>query len=140
MKTIQIPAEFSPSANNVLKYADTIAQAMKAKLNLLNAYTLSVDKFKMIARGIAEETASAKFYAGKKLKKLCDKYWHIRCSAMVEVGSAVNELVATSVKTKANLIIIGKHGAVGLKKVFFRSNASIVISKSEIPELTIPQW
>lgn len=39
----------------------------------------------------------------------------------------------------AGLIVMGTHGATGITKYFFGSNTSIMISKSDIPVLAIPE-
>jgi len=139
MKTILVPTDFSSNAKNALKYANALAKSLKAKIVLCNVYTPSVGKFNMISGIIAEEISSAKVDALKKLNKLNDECTKASCSQVVAVGDTVNGILDTAKEKKASFIVMGTHGASGLNKVLFGSNASNVISKSEIPVLTIPQ-
>ena len=139
MKTILVPTDFSNNANNALKYANAFAQAMQGKLNLLNVYMPSLGRYNMISGIIAEETAMAKVHSKKQLDRLSKKYVTTPCSNLVEIGSPEDEIIGSSEKRKADIIIMGTHGATGLKRFVFGSTTADVISKSKIPVLAIPQ-
>jgi nucleotide-binding universal stress UspA family protein len=51
----------------------------------------------------------------------------------------VENTIEVAEKYNAGLIIMGTHGATGIRKFFFGSNTSIMISKSDIPVLAIPE-
>jgi hypothetical protein len=60
------------------------------------------------------------------------------------VGAELNTFVVEKTievarKHHADVIVMGTHGASGLNKVFFGSNTSTMISKSDIPVLAIPE-
>lgn len=139
MKTILVPTDFSSNANNALKYASTFAQAMHSKLKLLNVYTPSISRYNKIRDLFAEEIADGRNESKKQLEKLCTKYATKPCSNLVEIGNPADEIFGASEKSKADIIIMGTHGATGLKKILLGSNTSDVISKSKIPVLAIPQ-
>ena len=139
MKTILVPTDFSNNANNALKYANAFAKAIGGKLNLLNVYMPSVGRYNMISGIIAEETAMAKVHSKKQLDRLSKKYVTTPCSNLVEIGSTKDEIIETAQKNKSQIIIMGTHGASGLKRILFGSNTSDAISKSTIPVLAIPQ-
>lgn len=139
MKTILVPTDFSNNANNALRYASAFAQETRSKLVLLNVYTPSIGGYNMIRGIIAEETALAKGQIKKQMIKLCDNYVKSSCSTLVEIGSPVNEIIGSSKINKANIIIMGTHGASGLKRILFGSNTAGVISKSAMPVLAVPQ-
>ena len=139
MKTILVPTDFSSNAKNALKFANSLAQSLKAKIVLCNVYTPTVGKFNMISGIIAEEISMAKLGTQKKLDKLKVECTSVNCLPVVVVGDTVDSIIDTAKEKKTNFIVMGTHGASGLKKVLFGSNASNVISKSEIPVLAIPQ-
>lgn len=139
MKTLLVPTDFSNHGNNTIKYAGAFAQAIHSKLKLLHVYTPSLGMHNRISGLIAEETAAAKIKNKKTLDKLCDKYVKTPCATFVEIGNPVDEIISSSKNNKASLIIMGTHGASGLKRILFGSNTAETISKSDVPVLAIPQ-
>ena len=138
MKPILVPTDFSNNANNALKYASAFAQAMHSTLILLNVYTPAIGKYKRIRKLFSEEIADAKNQSKKRMNRLCNKHAKMYCSFIVEVGNPVSKIISAA-KKEADLIIMGTHGASGLKRILFGSNTSEVLSKSKIPVLAIPQ-
>lgn len=139
MKTILVPTDLSSNANNALAFADTIAKSQKAKIVLLYVYVPTVGKYNTISGLIAEEIVAAKKQALKKMEKIADKYISGKYSIAIEVHDPVDTILAEANKIKADLIIMGTHGATGLKKVLFGSNTAKVIAQAKTPVLAIPQ-
>jgi nucleotide-binding universal stress UspA family protein len=139
MKTILVPTDFSNNANNALKYANDFAKAIKNKIVLLHSYLPLVGKYNMISGIVAEDIAIQKKSSEKKLEKVSSKYVKVPSSHLVKIGDPIDEIIDAAQKSKSQLIIMGTHGASGLKRILFGSNTSDVISKSNIPVLAIPQ-
>jgi nucleotide-binding universal stress UspA family protein len=139
MKKILIPTDFSNNANNALKYANDFAKAINNKIVLLHSYLPLVGKYNMISGIVAEDIAIQKKSSEKKLEKVSSKYVKVPSSHLVKIGDTIDEIIDAAQKSKSQLIIMGTHGASGLKQILFGSNTSDVISKSNIPVLAIPQ-
>lgn len=139
MKTILVPTDFSNNANNALKYANDFAKAINNKIVLLHSYLPLVGKYNMISGMVAEDIAIQKKSSEKKLEKVSSKYVKVPSSHLVKIGDPIDEIIDAAQKSKSQLIIMGTHGASGLKRILFGSNTSDVISKSNIPVLAIPQ-
>lgn len=139
MKTILVPTDFSNNANNALKYANDFAKAINNKIVLLHSYLPLVGKYNMISGMVAEDIAIQKKSSEKKLEKLSSKYVKVPSSHLVKIGDPIDEIIDAAQKSKSQLIIMGTHGASGLKRILFGSNTSDVISKSNTPVLAIPQ-
>lgn len=139
MKTILVPTDLSSNANNALAFADTIAKSQKAKIVLLYVYVPTVGRYNSISGLIAEEIVSAKKQALKKMEKLAEKYISGKYSIAIEVHDPVDTILAEAKKVKADLIIMGTHGATGLKKLLFGSNTAKVIAHAKTPVLAVPQ-
>ena len=139
MKTILVPTDFSNNANNALKYANDFAKAIKNKIVLLHSYLPLVGKYNMISGIVAEDIAIQKKSSEKKLEKVSSKYVKVPSSHLVKIGDPIDEIIDAAQKSKSQLIIMGTHGASGLKRILFGSNTSDVISKSNIPVLAVPQ-
>lgn len=142
MKTILFPTDFSPNANQALEYAVEIAALTGATLNLLHVYTPIVSKDNVYSSLITDEVADASREAQEKLKVITDtiakEFPTVSCKAQVKVGEAVDEILNTSLESKADLIIMGTLGANKLSKMIFGSNTSSIIEKSECPVLAVP--
>jgi nucleotide-binding universal stress UspA family protein len=139
MKTILVPTDFSSNANNALKYANDFAKAINNKIVLLHSYPPLVGKYNIIPGVVAEDIAIQKKSSEKKLEKVSSKYIKVPSSRLVKAGDPIEEIIDAAQKSKSQLIIMGTHGASGLKRILFGSNTSDVISKSNIPVLAVPQ-
>lgn len=138
MKTILVPTDLSTNANNALKFANQLAKAQKAKIVLLYVYVPSVSRYNTISGLIAEEIVSAKVQARKKMEKICDKYIDGKYDIQIEVHDPVETILAEADKIKSDLIVMGTHGATGLKKLVFGSNTAKVISLAKRTVLAVP--
>lgn len=138
MKTILVPTDFSTHAKHALAFANGLAQSMKAKIILVYVFTPTAGRYNMISGVLADEIADAKKDASKKLKSLAAKTISGKFETRIEVGDTVAELADIADKLKVSLVVMGTHGASGLKKILFGSNTSKLISKVSVPVLTIP--
>ena len=139
MKTILVPTDFSSNANNALKYANAFAQVTNSKIVLLHTNIPILGNYNRIPGIIAEENARVKKESQKNLEILCNKYVKVSCANLVTIGNPIDTILYVSQKAKFDLIIMGTHGASGLRRMLFGSNTSSVISKSAVPVLAIPQ-
>lgn len=139
MKTILVPTDFSTYSINALVVANQLATKLKAKILLLYVYEASVSRSNPISGLIAEEIVAAKNKAFKQMKSLADKYISVNYSVMVEVHDPVQTILLAASKLKIDLIVMGTHGASGMKKILFGSKTSQVIAKAKVPVLAIPQ-
>lgn len=138
---ILVPTDFSPVADNALRYAIQFAAKTGAKLHLLNVVNIPVDDAYFVAGSYLtlinelEKAASEGFAKLKtKLLKGIDFEQHTAVSA----GYAPSAIEDYAKKKKIDLIIMGTSGASGMKEVFFGSNAASTISTSNVPVLVIP--
>jgi len=138
MKTLLVPTDFSTNAKHALVFANNLAQSMKAKIILMYVYTPSAGRYNMISGVLADEIADAKLVIGKKLKNLAAKTVTVKCETRFEVGDTVAEIAEVAEKNNVSMVVMGTHGASGLKKILFGSNTSKLISKVSVPVLTIP--
>ncbi len=139
MKSILVATDFSNNAKNALKYANAFAEATQHQLLLMNVYMPSVGQYSPVHAIIAEETIHEKSRCHKQLKSLVAKYATVPTEDIVAEGEAINEIIKSCKKSKANFIIVGTHGASGIKKALVGSNTSKVIAKAEVPVIAIPE-
>jgi nucleotide-binding universal stress UspA family protein len=150
MSTIVVPSDFSKNANAALRYAIMLSGQMKSELVVfhsshISAYALSAAASEeQMTRLLKEDEMHkmeklqdqvSKAYKNMEIKKIPPGIRY-----MVEFNPLmVERTIEIAKENNADLIVMGTHGASGITKFFFGSNTSIMISKSPVPVLAIPE-
>lgn len=149
MKTILVPTDFSECSKHALDYALAIAQKTKAQLILLHVVQSPHNSasFPKTGKWMDDEDTEGqvpymmKFLKGVKRKMktiiISVKAEGIKITDAVETGDVTQTIILASPKYKADLIVMGTHGAKEVNDVFIGSNASQVVRDAEIPVLTV---
>jgi nucleotide-binding universal stress UspA family protein len=138
MKTILVPIDFSENSINALKYADKVAQKFEAKIILFHVYIGDVSNYEA-GWPIQEDFEKIILERKAKLEEIAINNCSTSNQIEIVEGDAVEKIIEATEKMLIDLIIMGTHGASGLKAVLLGSNTSNVISKSNTPVLAIPQ-
>jgi nucleotide-binding universal stress UspA family protein len=138
MKTILVPIDFSENSINALKYADTLALKLNAGIVVLNIYTGDITNYDA-GWPMEESFKNVKEILEKEIQGIAQKYCKSATTILVKEGKVVKEILDSVKETKADLIVMGTHGATGLKRVFLGSNTANLISNSDKPVLAIPE-
>ena len=150
MKTILIPFDFSENARKALEYAMQLAKVVESNLYLYHVLHESPYKLatatneqemeKLIKKDEDEKTRALKEEIYKALLNLKISFPSEKIKAKAEYNPLIVEkIISVAKELDADLIVMGTHGASGIKKFFFGSNTSNMIARSEIPVLAIPQ-
>lgn len=140
MKKIIVPVDFSKYSENALKTAASFAKKFNAELIVLHMLELS--NVLVINKSSDYIQKEAVFYA-KLAEKKFDEFLQkdylkgVTITPIVKqykVFSEINELAKVK---DVDLIIMGSHGATGLKEFFVGSNTEKVVRNSDIPVLVI---
>lgn len=145
MKTLLVSTDFSSTGNNAVKFAAHFAKAMKSNLIVFHAVHLplfnpTISKAEFLR---LEKKAEAEQHA--RLDKLVSKIYRdqglSRSRSEVSVVAmnsvfAMDAILSAARKSKADMIIVGTHGATGLKVL--GSITSELIFNAEAPVLAIP--
>lgn len=150
MNAILVPTDFSKNAYSALRYAILLSRQMQRPIVVFHCSQISA--YALSAAGSQEQmTALLKEDEQNKMEKVEEQvrkaYKSIDFSPVAETTKCVvayNPLVvektlAIAEKYEVGLIVMGTHGASGITKFFFGSNTSVMISKSNIPVLAIPE-
>lgn len=141
MKIILVPTDFSKNADNALTYAIEIAKKEKAKLLLAHAYHIDYLSSTFPAKFIEEEIEHAALRANYHLRVKCEfvtKTNKVKCDYVSQLGLATDVILNLIKQKKPDLVIMGTHGASGLKAVFMGSNTASVIGKAKCPVIAVP--
>ncbi len=141
LKHILWPTDFSPEAQDALRYAEFFARAFSAKITALHVAPdlmpaiyedAMIIQQELIGRG--QETKSQ---ARNRIQSLEQKRGISFKKIIVAEGSAARKIIETAEKEKVDLIVMGKKGQSGLEKLLIGSVANHVLRHSPAPVLVI---
>ncbi len=150
MNTILVTSDFSKNATVALRYAIRLSELMKYRLVVFHCtnqspYILANAKGEVEMEKLINTDEKKKTKLLKQKVKSAYKYiglTQIPSSTIVYAQfnpMFIEKTLEVANNYKASLIVMGTHGASGFNKLFFGSNTSIMISKSEIPVLAVPE-
>ncbi len=140
-KRILIPVDFSDCAINAVKYAINFSKSTESKLVLLNAYHIPIPAAEAgltIDANLADDFIKE---AKQKMDQLYQQFPElVQLSEPYEIkmSFASDAIVSTAQEVKADLIIMGTHGATNAFDELVGSNTLHVIKKCNIPVLAVP--
>ena len=149
IKSILVPTDFSDCAGEALKTACHIARRVNAEIILLHVLADSKSSSSIGERGQwnGADPSSGEIPFMMKLMKdvkrkmskliLSSKFKSVHITDVIETGEVSEKIKSASEKYKAQLIVMGMHGARRLSDIFMGSTSSRVIRNAEIPILSI---
>jgi nucleotide-binding universal stress UspA family protein len=151
MKKILVPTDFSDTADNAVNVALEIAQKAKATVYFFHTVNTAIDwsstqlsvptkpltvqKQKEMYPEVSKQIASAQ----AKLSELSKRASKMNVDSKIELGYNLfhEDLGRFADKNKVDLIVMGTHGASGVKEAFLGSNTLKVIRTSNVPVMTV---
>lgn len=142
MKTILIPTDFSPSANNALRVASLIAKQAKAEIHLLHSVKTDIDwaHLPIDKRSLYPETLANIERAEQLLEK---ESWKpvlkgLKIHTHLVTGNTYEQILHfANKKIKADLVVMGSHGPDEPSELFIGSNAQKTMRMAQCPVLTV---
>lgn len=139
MKTIIVPVDFSEHSEYALKAAGALAKKRNSEilaLHMLDMHTASMNESGSYHQ---ERTAFLLQMAKKRFQNFLKKDYlqGVNVTPIIKHFKVFSEVNEVAKKENADLIVMGSHGATGLKELFLGSNAEKVIRFSEIPVMIV---
>ncbi|HZY82568.1 MAG TPA: universal stress protein [Cyclobacteriaceae bacterium] len=138
MKKILVPIDFSNASKNASHYAAEIAAQVHAEVDLIHILNInSTSTTLMNWKKLEEQMISSADQGAEELIASIDKPVKVRFSR--SAGHPFYDVVRSYARDHhEDLIVMGTHGASGIKKALIGSNAASVINNSPVPVLAIP--
>ena len=142
LRRILHATDFSPASRAGFARAMAMAKADRAQLVLVHVLTpqaaLAVNGY-MSPRIYDDLEAAADKYGQRHLDVLEAKARKggVRSKTLLLHGLADQQIIRVARSTKADLIVIGTHGRMGLARLFLGSVASRVLAGARCPVLTV---
>ena len=142
MKKILVPCDFSDPAIHAFRMAVEIANQSNGEVMLLNVVELPVMHESVLMPTLSFEEAfikDKKAHAEKNFTKMKDKWAREGpvVSTFIEFGGTISVIRDFVKDKKVDLILMGTHGASGVKEYFIGSNTEKIVRSSEVPVMAI---
>ena len=140
MNKILVPTDFSEHAENALKVAAMLAKGENAEIYLLHMMEIPMQQTDQgTTESIIPETLFFMKLAQKRFADLMEQDYlkGITVHETVKENITFNEIKDSCKEFDIDMIVMGSHGATGLKEMFVGSNAEKVVRTSEVPVLVI---
>lgn len=140
MRKILVPFDFSKPAVSAFRLALDLAQNSKGRIYLVHVIELPVlhDTVLMPTLNFEKELfKELREKAGKRFNKITEKYNSVGVKVSWDVlfGAVSKTLLELIQAEEFDLVVMGSHGATGLREYVIGSNAEKMIRRSQIPVL-----
>jgi nucleotide-binding universal stress UspA family protein len=145
MKKILVPCDFSRPAINAYRFALDVAAQAKGQVHLLHVVEFPVLHDSVLTPMLSFEEQlldELKEKGESEFKKITRKYTAegVRITTEVMFGP-IQGIILDYVKDHAiDLIVMGSHGASGLKELFVGSNAEKIVRSAPVPVLVLKDY
>lgn len=145
MKKILVPCDFSKPAVNAYRLALDIASRAKGEVHLVNVIELPVLHDTVLMPVLNFESVLLDEFIRKTERqfiRLKSRYRkeEVKVVTKVEYGSPSRALLEYAAEIGIDLIVMGSHGATGIKEVFIGSNAEKMVRRSQVPVLVVKDY
>ncbi len=145
MKKILVPCDFSKPAINAFRVALNMAAKTKGTVHLINVIELPVLHDTVLMPVLNFEAAlleEMKEKTEKKFQKLIDKHEQdgVKVVSKLEFGAPFKTILEYVESQGMDAIIMGSHGASGLREFVVGSNAQKVIRKARVPVIIVKEY
>ena len=139
MKKIIVPIDFSDHSENALKAAAFFAKKQATEIYALHMLDIQEVNLSQSAEFSQEKAVFFLKLAEDRFKKFLQKDYleGIKVIPIIKHYKVFSEINAIAQEVHADLVIMGSHGASGLKEFFTGSNTEKVIRYAETPVLVI---
>lgn len=141
MKTILVPVDFSDVSEKALEYAISLNKYLKGKILLFHTYLIPVPATDIPLIAISEDEIhkSALKSVNQLKKKYADLHPDMQFETRVISGFPETEIIKQEKAHKCDLVVMGTHGATGLREYLVGTNTAAVAEDSVCPVISVPE-
>ena len=141
MKRILVPTDFSKESKNALRVAAQLAKKYDGEIFLLHMLELPLQQIESLSIE-GTDLPEAMFFvklAQQRFEELLNEDYlkGVSVRDKVEVFQNFGDIIKICKQHDIDMIVMGSHGASGLKEMFIGSNTEKVVRSSDIPVLVI---
>src|SRR5436190_4438783 len=145
MKNILVPCDFSKPAIDAFRFALDMASLSSGTVHLVNVIELpampntALTPVRALGLPLRKEMSAN---AERNFEKIRAKYKSENANVVsaVEFGVPAKGILAYAKKNSIDTIIMGSHGATGVKEMFVGSNTEKIVRTSPIPVIVVKEF
>lgn len=141
MKTILVPTDFSPSADNAAVFGASLAKQVDAGLMLVHVYQIPVtmNDMPVMVLSADELRRSADEQLERLQHELLARFPDMIIQAESRLGNINDEIADICRAVDPFAIVLGTHGMSGLERMLFGSTALSVMRHTPLPVIAVPK-
>ena len=145
MKKILVPCDFSKPSVNAFRFALDLVLRTKGSIELLHVIELPVLYDTTLMPALNFEEALLKELEAKAntlFVKMKEKYntGGVKVTWTVEYGGVCKTILDHIHANSIDTVVMGSHGASGLREYFIGSNAERIVRRSPVPVLIVKEY
>lgn len=145
-RRILVATDFSEGSKQALSLAGTLADRLDATLTLVHVLDINSTSTTILTPHHASGNLQSELLqeAGESLRSFLEANRDVldprvlEAPVLLQIGDASAELVKAAHETAADLLVLGRHGYSGFRRLLMGSVAESVVRTSPCPVLTIP--
>jgi nucleotide-binding universal stress UspA family protein len=140
MKKILVPCDFSVTSTQAFKFAANIVRQSKGEIILLHIVELPVLRHGPVPINALEKSYLKKIRESviSDVDKMINKWGTgIKVSFVLDHGEVNHTITRHIKKHKIDVIVMGTHGASGIREFFIGSNAEKIVRFASVPVITV---
>ncbi|MEB8327893.1 universal stress protein [Flavobacteriaceae bacterium KMM 6897] len=139
MKKIIVPVDFSEQSEYALKVAASLAKKYGSEIFAVHMLELSTAVISTSEGFQQDQMLFLIKLSEKRFTEFLAKPFlqDVKVTPIIKHFKVFSELNEVAEKHQADLVVMGSHGADGLKEIFIGSNAEKVVRNSDVPVLVI---
>jgi nucleotide-binding universal stress UspA family protein len=145
MKRILVPCDFSPPVQEAFRFAVNIALQSAGEIHVLYVIDGSIANNSNLSLSFSpdfnrSEVQKSEDHLNEKFAEMKKAYAPdlLSVTLKVEIGSLTSTIKNYIPANHINLVVMGTHGASGLKELFFGSNTEKIVRYSVVPVIAVP--
>lgn len=145
MQKLLVPCDFSRQAINAYRLALDIARQSNGEVHVLNIVEVPVVPETMFVPaynfegGLFDELQTRAQQQFDQLKASFSQH-NLKIFFHIQFGTVTHTIQENVVKESIDLIVMGSHGASGLREFFIGSNAERIVRTSTVPVLIVKEY
>lgn len=145
MKRVLVPCDFSPTATEAFRFASRIANKTAGDIHVL--FIIDSAFLKNAAPGLSGHTTFNEVVMQRLESEMTEKFRQLievvpdakgNTKFKIETGSLTSTIEAYCINHDMDLVIMGTHGASGLKELLIGSNTEKVVRHAPVPVIAVP--
>lgn len=142
MKNILVPTDFSESSLDALKVAGELARKSASRIHIVHVYERPLSGIALDLPLEGLDLSEIKHLLSREMERLTEQQYleGVQCIQHFIPDKQLWQVLQSSELKNADLIVMGSHGASGMRELFLGSTTQKIVQLSEVPVLVTKSY